>query len=146
MPVCSRPRVFTSPGRMHARDKMATSDLESRSRSCMIELVQELHIRNLCFEIEGCSLSRSGTRVFTSPKPKWPPVTLKEGQGHAWSNLSKVFIRGVYILDLGSLAVAILKLECSQDTKVWPKGTKWLPVTLKVGQGHARLNLSKGFI
>ena len=43
-------------------------DLENRSKSWMIEVVQELHIRTLCFQFDGCSSSHSQTRVFTSHK------------------------------------------------------------------------------
>ena len=42
---------------------------------------------------------------------KWQAMTLKEDQGHAQVKLSKAFIRGVYITDLRSVALPILKLE-----------------------------------
>jgi hypothetical protein len=60
----SQTRVFTRHKSVTEGNKMAASDLESRSRSCMIKIVQGLHIRNLCFEFEDCSLRRPQTRVF----------------------------------------------------------------------------------
>ena len=106
-----------------------------------------LHMRTLCFQFDDCSSSHSPTMVFTRHK------SVKDGNKMAASDLEirsrscmiklvQVFISGVYIIDLGFLALAILKLECSQDTKVWPTGSKWPPVTLKLGQGHAWSNLS----
>jgi hypothetical protein len=62
----SQTRVFTRHKSVTDRNKMAASDLESRSRSCMSKLVQGLHKSNLCFEFEDCSLCRSRPRVFTS--------------------------------------------------------------------------------
>ena len=51
-------------GRTHG-NKVATSDLESRPRSCMIELVQGLHKRCLHTRFGVSSCSHSQTRVFT---------------------------------------------------------------------------------
>ena len=43
--ICSQTRVFTSM--WETNTKLTPGDLENRSRSCMSELVQRLHIRNL---------------------------------------------------------------------------------------------------
>ena len=45
---------------------LTPADLKNRSMSCMSELVQGLHIRNVCFEFDGCGSSHSLTRVFIS--------------------------------------------------------------------------------
>ena len=57
-----------APDRPTHRNKMATSDIESRPRSCMIELVQGLQKRCLHMRFGVSSCSHSQTRVFTRHK------------------------------------------------------------------------------
>ena len=95
---------------------LTLSDLENRSKSCMIEVVQELHI----------TVFNSQTRVFTShgQTDGWKggdpltPDDLTNSSMSYISELVEVLHSKMYVFNLITVAHPILKLGCSQDTKV----------------------------
>jgi hypothetical protein len=130
---------------------LTPSDFENRSKSFMIELVQWLHIRTLCFQFGDCSSSHSQTRVFTSYGRTdgcmgGGPLTPDDLKNRSMSCMSEhvqcLHIKNV-CFELGTLAV--LKLEYSQACEQLYIQS-WPLVILKIVPHHACVNWYKGFI